>query len=204
MTCGLGNFRRSKYDEPTDEPPAATSVCSSGYVDRVDAVIVNVRSQAQLENSAMDLTSARLRRSLLHAMKAGLVSTLLTSLLAIAYIVTLPEPEAGASQETRESYAEWKQSLYIPVAVVAFIEVPLIVASARFASLYPPQPLKFKCSLGLTALAAAVAHVATASVKGSPNHATGLVGAIAAVILLTSIGFRREESRELGPGNHQT
>lgn len=152
-----------------------------------------VRIQSLLDNSAMENSFASIRQSLLQAMKAGLTSLMLSCLVAMAFMVTLPAPEAGASQQTQESYAEWKHSMYMPVAIVTIIHVPLIVALARFASAYPPQPVSFKYSLGVTAVAAALAHLMTTPLKGSPNHVAPLVGAIAAVTVLTLIGFRREE-----------
>lgn len=141
----------------------------------------------------METSSASIRHSLLQAIKAGLASLLITSVVFFAYMVTLPTPESGESETTQESYAQWKRSMYIPVAIDAFIQVPLVVALARFASLYPQQPVSFKYSLGITAVAAAFAHLTTAPIKGTPNHVAALVGAIGAMMVLTSIGFRRNE-----------
>jgi len=156
-------------------------------------LIAAVRIQDQMDNSAMETSSASIRHSFLQAIKAGLASLLLTSVVAIAYMITLPTPESGTSEATQESYAQWKRSMYIPVAIVAFIHVPLVVALARFASVYPPQPVSFKYSLGITAVAAAIAHLTTAPIKGSPNHVAALAGAIAAMMVLTLFGFRRED-----------
>ena len=141
----------------------------------------------------MKTSSTSMRQSLLKSIEAAIVSILLTSLVAVAYMVTLPTPEAAASQTTNESFARWKRSMYMPAAIVALIQVPVIVAIARFASVYPSQPVKFQYSLAVTAIAAAIAHLATSPVKGSPNHVATLVGAIAAAAFLTFIGFHRAE-----------
>ena len=141
----------------------------------------------------MENSTASIRHALLQAIKSGLASLMLSCIVAVAYMVTLPTPEAGASLQTQDSYAEWKRSMYMQVAIVACIQVPLIVALARFASAHPPQPVSFKYSLGVTAVAAALAHLTTAPIKGSPNHVAPLIGAMVAVTVLTLIGFRRQD-----------
>ena len=115
----------------------------------------------------MELNSKHIRRSISQSMKAGLLSMLFTSALGIAEVVSLAEPEADASQQSSDSFQRWKQLHVAAVAFAALIVVPLLVAAARFASVFPPRPLNFLVSLGSVAFAAAIAHNAATPVKGA-------------------------------------
>lgn len=112
--------------------------------------------------------------------------------MAVAYLVTLPIPKPDASQKTKESYASWKESMYIPVGIVAFVVIPFIVAVSRFVSEYPPHPLRFTWSIGISASAAAIIHLATLPVKGTANTGLTLLVVLGTGIVLAAIGFRRE------------
>lgn len=125
-------------------------------------------------------------------MTSACLTFLLTSVVAINYFMTLPVPEAVASIKTVESYADSKRSMYFPVAVVAFIEVPIVVAAARFVSEYPPNPLTFTWSIGIIASFAVVAHIETKPVKGPTNIGLELLVVIGAAFFLTFFGFHND------------
>ncbi|MCA9173126.1 MAG: hypothetical protein KDB14_01365 [Planctomycetales bacterium] len=139
----------------------------------------------------------QLGHALRQAVICALVAVAITTPLGIAYIATLPGPEAGASAETQESYRTWKRSMRIPVAFVCLVLIPGILAAARFASTYPADPLPFWICALVTAFAAGIAHVSTMPIKGGAlvDYLVALAAAIAAAMMLA---FRRSARRDDG------
>ena len=95
-----------------------------------------------LENS--DTVSCHtLQRSLISAIKTGVLSIVIGALLAVAYFATLPNAARSDSNSRKALFREWKQNLIAPVAVTTLIILPITVMTARFASTYPPRPVPF-------------------------------------------------------------
>ena len=142
----------------------------------------------------MQSTFQGLKRSLLHSLLTAFLTTIVSSVMATAYMATLPTAESTASDETKESYAEWKKSLYGPVAIVALVVAPMVAGVARFTSLYPPCPIKFSWAFTILALVAVIAHWTTSPLKGPPKTGVVLLSVLFFALVILGYGFCRAHS----------
>ncbi len=113
------------------------------------------------------------------------------ALLAVVYFVTLPSPPLNEPPERQIAIREWHRSLVEPVLVATLVNLPVVVATARFASTWPRRPLNFVKSLLITATTAGIAHSWTVPLKGpADNTLIVLTCVVGSAVLLVVWGSR--------------